>query len=144
MDLLEQLHPLHAGHDLVGDDHGDLFAVVLEVFDQIQRLARVLGDRDVALAAEARRQLLAQRREDSLLVIDADDVLAQGGDGPDHPRSLEAGPGEDEELAGGPPGDDQDGHEPTRASFTATGAGGGPSIGSRTSNRVQPWRLSTR
>ena len=77
VDLLEQLDALHARHDLVGDDDRDLLAVLLEIVDQLERLARVLGDRDVALVAEARRQLLAQRREDALLVVDADDVLAQ-------------------------------------------------------------------
>ena len=77
VDLLEQLDPLHPRHDLVGDHDRQLLAVLLQILHQVQRLARVLGDRDVALAAEARGQLLAQRREDALLVVDAEDVLAK-------------------------------------------------------------------
>ena len=80
VDLLEQLDALHARHDLIGDHHRELLAVVLQIVDQLERLARVLGDRDVALVAEARRQLLAQRREDALLVVDAEDVLAHRGE----------------------------------------------------------------
>src|SRR6185437_9920417 len=137
VDLLEQLDAFHAGHDLVGDHHRHLLAVVLEILDEVERLARVLGDRDVALAAEARRELLAQRREDPLLVVDADDVLAQGGRRVHALPLLEPGPG-----AG--PGTSNIGQAPTAASLTGSGDGGGPSTGRRTSNRVRPGLLSTR
>jgi hypothetical protein len=76
VDLFQQLDALHARHDLVGDHHRQLLAVLLQIVDQLQRLARVLGDRDVALAAEARRQLLPERGEDALLVVDTENVLA--------------------------------------------------------------------
>ena len=65
------------GHDLIGDDDGHFLAVVLKIVDQIQRLARILGHRDVAFPAEARGKLLAQGGKDSLLVVNTDDVFAQ-------------------------------------------------------------------
>ncbi len=88
VDLLEQLDALHPRHDLIGDHHRDLLAVLLQIFDELQRLARVLGDGDVALVAEAGGELLAQRREDPLLVVDADDVLARRDADRGHARSF--------------------------------------------------------
>ena len=130
VDLLEQLDALHARHDLVGDHDRELLAVLLQIVDQLERLARVLRDRDVALVAEARRQLLAQRREDPLLVVDAEDVLAQ--------RTClrrHAGPSRHRlRPAGGPAPRPR---RPTAAASTGS-ATGRPSIGSRTSKRVRP------
>ncbi len=47
----------------------------LQLVDQLERVVGRLRDLDLALVAEARAELLAQRREDALLVVDADDVL---------------------------------------------------------------------
>src|SRR5450631_3766642 len=129
-DRVEQLDALHTGHDLIGDHHRDLLAVLLQIFDELERLAGVLGDGDVALVAEAGGELLAQGREDPLLVVDADNVLANDGTRRGQARSLLES--------------DHDGQAPTAASFTGSGAGAGPSTGRRTSNRVRPGLLSTR
>ena len=123
VDLLEQLDALHARHDLVGDHHRQLLAVLLQILHQVQRLARVLGDRDVALAAEARGQLLAQRREDALLVVDAEDVLAECVRAASFAASIDP---------------------PLRHVGAPASSAPGPSIGSLTSKRVRPGRLSTR
>src|SRR6185295_14658325 len=101
----------------VGDDDGDLLAVLLQIVDQLQRLARVLRDRDVALAAEAGGELLPERREDPLLVVDTQNVLTHGQWGCVH-----AGP---DFVSTAPP---------RRKAIPR--ACSGPSIGMRTSNRV--------
>ena len=74
--LLEELDALHARHDLVGDHHRHVLGVLLELLDQLERLLAAARQIDLALVPEA-AELLAQRREDALLVVDADDVIAR-------------------------------------------------------------------
>jgi hypothetical protein len=76
IDQLEQIDALHAGHDLVGDHHRHRLAVALELVEQLEGVAARGRGRDRALVTEPRPQLLAQRVEHALLVVDAQDGLA--------------------------------------------------------------------